>query len=1062
MSEAIKVSPLPSPWDLALVRAPLPPTHPPVTTGAASPKESMVDGLVSILSNTVDNRPLIEAITVASPILAKQLQAAADAEFEIARKKLKKMAMSAIRYDLRMRTRPTPFGLFSGVTFARFGAHTETSATGRDQPPISTRTRIDMDWAIATAGGLRRQDEILERTAIERHCLARIRGSRIELDTPQSTETSRAERSTGRVSIHITPLIARVLKNTSASIPCGELVDTILYSAPGASREVVLHSIRSLIDSGILVCSLDPPLNGGNPLDHLISHRPSDAKTDPEFDELAHIADLIQRVDATPGDDRADAFQQIGSRMNRLTGSPSPVHVETRINSEVSLPVSVQEEAARAMHWLWRLAPDRTGMRSLSEYRQRFLEKYGTNSLVPLLDVVDPAAGIGPPAGYSWPQYTAATDQGPTEGRERIDKVMGRLLAESAENSWSEIVLDDDTLESMARLTPGHPFRSSELYLELIASEGKSIDEGQFRLVVGPNPGTHEAGSTAARFLDLDREIDRNAQEARTRHLDGIIGKRPVELAYAPRSARAANLAHTAPTIARTSFGLLREAGSDHLDPQHIVIGATADRMYAIHTPTGEELLPVTGDTVSVMAQAPNAARLLWDLGFEATILWNPWNWGPFTSFPRLPRIRIGRVVIAPATWRVGALRDYLAGHSDQQKAVQEWRRRFAVPRIVRLLQTDHRIDLDLEDPWHVLILADDVIRARADAIIEAGVDGMTSHWFSPPGGPPRSAEIVVSFSGPASPPARVLGVRPSCDLADRTRARGWVYAKVLVPAPWQNDVLADHLPELVSACRIAGARRWHFLRYSDDAGPQLRVRFRPDDPADHDVIRSVVEEWARSLEVMGLSAGYSFHAYVPEVDRYGGLDSIEAAEALFHADSVVALAAIAAAGYEEPVDTTTSTAVVLTTVCEAIGQVLPSAGGDRWGGDHRAGWLDDIVGDSADPTARADLARWKRILDPTDQWQELARTPAAAQLRDALAPLGDAARAWAFTRVGRDVPDESVPNDTTVSSFLHMTCNRLLGGTMADELHVHRIARLAAIAHAARNQHRREEDVAS
>lgn len=1064
MNEVVDATVFPTPWDVALVRAPLPPDSLTVTANVPSPDENLQGGWVAILSNTVGNSTLFEAISVASPTLAERIRDASAADFSVSRKKLKKMAISAIRYDLRMRTRPTPFGIFSGVTFAQFGGPAETFLRDESLPPCTTRTRIDMDWATAMAERLHRRDDVLERTTLVRHCLARIRGERIELDTPRHTEASSNTRPSGRVSIRLNPLIARILKGAEHPTACSDLIVSILHSAPGVSRDVVTLAIKSLVEAGLLVSSLEPPLDGGDPLAHLLKYRPASGETDPEFDALERVAELIKHADATPEKDHSKTYRDIGSCVNAVIPAASPVHVESRITTEINLPTLVQDEASRAMHWLWRLAPDRTGMQSLSRYRHKFLERYGTSSLVPLLDVVDPAVGIGPPAGYTWPDHSAPTEPEQAEDRERIDRVIGRLLTESISNGWSEIVLNEATLQSMARPTPGQPFRSSELYLELVAQDTQAIDDGEFRLVVGPNPGTHEAGCTAARFLNTKYHSDRIARKTRKSHLAGISKQRPVEVGYAPRSARAANLAHGAPSVSRTSFGLPQAAGEDSLSPDDILIGATVDRMYAIHAPSGDELLPVTADTVSVMSQAPNAARLLWDIGFEGTILWNPWDWGPFTALPRVPRVRIGRVVVAPATWRIGPLRETLENGSSHRESVQLWRRQFSVPRIVRLLQTDHRIDLDLDDPWHVMVLVDDVLKGRADAIAEAGVDGMTSHWFTPAGGPPRSAEIVVSFAGPAAPPARVLGVRQSEDPIERARMQGWVYVKLLVPAPWQNDVLVDHLPRLVSECAVVSATQWHFLRYSDNDGPQLRIRFRPDDPADRDLVQEVIDKWSIALHDMGLSSGHSFHAYSPEIDRYGGPNSIDAAEKLFHADSVVALAGLIASRHRPPLETTTSTAVVLTAICAAVGEILPSASGDQWGGDHSAGWLDDIVGSTSDSVARAELHRWKRLLDPTDQWRVLADELSANEFRRTLSSLREAARAWASTRSGAtdNGHEGSVRNDTIVSSFLHMTCNRLLGGTTADELHVHRVARLAAVARAARNKHRGGDDVTS
>src|ERR1043166_3919244 len=56
------------------------------------------------------------------------------------------MRAKLLRYLIRMSTRPTPFGLFAGVTLASWGAVTDLSVKSTC---AATRTRPDMAWLIA-------------------------------------------------------------------------------------------------------------------------------------------------------------------------------------------------------------------------------------------------------------------------------------------------------------------------------------------------------------------------------------------------------------------------------------------------------------------------------------------------------------------------------------------------------------------------------------------------------------------------------------------------------------------------------------------------------------------------------------------------------------------------------------------------------------------------------------------------------------------------------------------------------------------------------------------------
>src|SRR4029079_14096276 len=80
-------------------------------------------------------------------------------------------------------------------------------------------------------------------------------------------------------------------------------------------------------------------------------------------------------------------------------------------------------------------------------------------------------------------------------------------------------------------------------------------------------------------------------------------------------------------------------------------------------------------------------------------------------------------------------------------------------------------------------------------------------------------------------------------------------------------------------------ADRWFFLRYSDP-DPHLRLRFGGV-PA-----RLVTElfpklcEWTRELVAAGSCLRVGFDTYEREIERYGGLAAMQAAEAVFAADS--------------------------------------------------------------------------------------------------------------------------------------------------------------------------------
>ena len=106
------------PFSWALLRAPLLPAN---------------DAVVA------DDPRIRAAIAEASPDLRQAL----DRSTVPSSRKAARVQERLLRYVIRMRTRSTPFGLFSGVALVRWGAVTDlTIAAGNPR----TRTRPDMGW----------------------------------------------------------------------------------------------------------------------------------------------------------------------------------------------------------------------------------------------------------------------------------------------------------------------------------------------------------------------------------------------------------------------------------------------------------------------------------------------------------------------------------------------------------------------------------------------------------------------------------------------------------------------------------------------------------------------------------------------------------------------------------------------------------------------------------------------------------------------------------------------------------------------------------------------------
>lgn len=1104
--------------DVFLYRAPLaPPTPPPgaraeARSGPAALAEGgprSLDACAGILASAAADTVLGEALDLASHSLGALVRRVREHGPDGIRPgQLRRAALAVLRYDIRMRTRPTPFGLFAGVALGRFDATAEVERGTAHR----TRTHVDMQWLTRIGHRLERDPAVLSTLTVQAHQALVARGDRLVLTAPSTQGVPPGETGEGRstVSVRRTAVVERVVTEAVAPLPYAELLRRVTEAFPGASPDRVGRLLAELVRQEILLTGLRPPLDGGDPLRHVVGRLAGVAEPSAETlrtrDALLAVEERRKAYDArTVGSGR----EELGGLLDAARSvepDGTPLHVDTRLDTRVRLPYAVRDEIETAAGLMWRLSRPKLGLLALRDHHRRFLDVYGADRVVPVLELLDPSTGLGAPAGYGWPNSEAAP--APPEAYEgprtaRRNRAVARLVALAQRNRRREVVLDDADLDELCHDTAdlADVPNSCEVTVQVVAPSVAALDAGDFLVFLSPSPGSHRAGSTFARFAD-----QHPSWEARfaALHRDNPVHVQDavaVDLAFRPRSGRAANLAHTVPaTGRRIGVGLPDAPGTEELRLADIGIGATLDRLTAVHMPTGREIVPVLGNMVSAPAQAPNAVRLLWEIGLEGQRLWEPWNWGPFADAPFVPRVRHGRFVLASAVWRPDGIRarardlrtrDDGDRTDDWTRTVADWRAAWDVPSRILAVTADQRLLLDLDDVWHRELLLDQLVR-HPDLIAQE-VPGEHEDWLGSPlaghvvelvvpmtrratGRPlrrpyagsrdPVRSELVRSApvrSGPArsgrdvkrAPGAPEISYAPRTPRTVHGLGGEWLYLKLHGSARAQDDLLREHVPALVELAGRHGADRWFFVRYTDDRGHHLRLRLHGTCPealwgTAAPALGALLRTWQRD----GLVRGHSLDQYDPETERYGGAAAQGPAEDVFQYDSEAAVALLRVAkdptnGY----DVDDLAVLSCAALAHAFGTPVPGGpkAAEGYGDDAAATWL-SMTGSRRDlPGAfRARSARWRELVDPYGGWPALARDPAGARVLDALRPRDRAVgRLAARVRAAGETPEGRV-----VGSLLHMVCNRLFGGSGAREMTVLGIARGAVQDHANRRRH--------
>lgn len=223
--------------------------------------------------------------------------------------------------------------------------------------------------------------------------------------------------------------------------------------------------------------------------------------------------------------------------------------------------------------------------------------------------------------------------------------------------------------------------------------------------------------------------------------------------------------------------------------------------------------------------------------------------------------------------------------------AVQAWRERRGLPRLIALVDADNELLVDLDNILSIdtfLDVIEDRDRARLvefypgpDQLPATGPEGRFLH------------EIVIPFSRrPAEQPAAQTrpesAAQPQSPAVRRSFAPGseWLYVKLYTGTATADGLLREVVGPVVRDVLAEGAADgWFFIRYSDPEW-HLRVRFHGDPRTLAARVLPRLYDAAAPLLDDGRLWRIQADTYEREIERYGGPEGILASERLFQVDS--------------------------------------------------------------------------------------------------------------------------------------------------------------------------------
>ncbi|WP_405058195.1 lantibiotic dehydratase [Kribbella sp. NBC_01505] len=954
------------PLDWVMVRTPL------------LPVEAFLDPPTAIAPGTeLPADPRIQrALAVGAGDLARALAKPPGTGKPQSEKALRRMRSSLQRYLIRMATRPTPYGTFAGVAVAQWGETTDLAMTAE---PVRIRTRPDMGWLIELIAELEQRPEVRAELRWYTNPAASLHADRLFL-TERAVLTDPGEAARG-VNLRATPVVRAALEAARTPVRYEELLGSL--AAGGAPRDKVAGLLQQLWEQTVLLTDLRPPITIEDPARYVADRLTAIPAARAEAVALTELLDEIADWDRLDVGHAAAEYPKLVAKAKTLRDTATQFQTDMAIPLEGGITREVAAESARLAELLLRLSPTAPGTSYLDGYRQAFQERYGREREVPLLELLDPELGLGVPQPLE-------RREEPTDAKMLRDRTLVDLALSAIKDGQTVVELDDAMVGKLS-LGAGRPSDSLDLSVFVVAASAAAVDAGDFRLMIGPNLGGGAAGRVLGRFADLvGVEPLRAAAAAEAERNPGLLR---AEVSYLARHVRAANVT-IRPLVREREIALTTTPGDDQLPPDELLVGLSGDRFVLRWAVDGREVVPCAGHMLNTNG-APELVSFLEHVYHDGRMSNVGFSWGPAAGFPFLPRVQRGRLVLAPASWRL---------EPTDLGAFPVWRERWQVPRYVYMADKDNRLLLDLDNPEHV-----DQLRAkvRDRTVLQEALPSPDDAWVSGPEGNYLSELVVpLVLDEPVSQPTRRSAAVRRTDTSRRLRPPGsdWLYAKLYDVPAYEDDLIAHPIREFGAQAIADGtADSWFFMRYVDP-DPHLRIRWHGDPAVLTEKLAPRLLSWGAELVNAGYCKSFGLDTYDQEVERYGGAAGIELAEQLFHTDSELVAELLR---QRRSLDMLLLGVYTVDTLLGALGyDPAERESLARIGVQDRKATADEF---------RKEQVALRGVLgDPS--WLPVSAQPAVSMWSKRIA------------EIAKGLTEAELDKDELTQSYVHMHCNRLLG----------------------------------
>ncbi|MGK9121111.1 lantibiotic dehydratase [Olivibacter jilunii] len=839
-----------------------------------------------------------EAVYLASPSL---IQAWAKALENPTGRSYKKLQQAIHRYFIRIMSRCTPFGLFSGCSVQEW-AHKSEHQHQIVLDKVDRCTRLDMFYLCELARYITNNSAIRKGLKFySNNTLYEFGGDFRYIETILGKK-----RKYIISSITSNDVLLSVLKLAENGSPYDSITSHVKNL--GFSSVETEEFVEILISENLLVSELEPQITGQNyleqiigTLERLVKNGSKNTDVNKYLEILQEVSQLLAKLDSNVCND-PEVYASIIEKL-KLIHPPLDEGKLFQVDSKKKcitgkVDVLIQQKLMLALNVLNKLSPYRPN-ENLESFKSRFRERYGDEE-VPLLIALDIEAGLLYPDVPRKPASSLISDLSVVQFETELDKPWGKvetLLSEKLLTCLKEnqrvIKISDADIEGLEDNWENMPLSFYVMF--------RAINTGDATLFI-ESVGGASGVNLLSRFAHTDEQIKSHIQAIAELEKQYSSNEVIAEIVHLPEDRVGNILIH--PPIRDYEIPYLAQSSKksdQQIKLKDILVSVRNNKIILRSKLLNKIIKPRLSNAHNYKLNALPVYRFLADIQFQDTRANLGLSWGHMQKqHPYFPRVQYGDVILQLAQWRLKTeeifkLRN-LEGKSLQSEIVN-FRSKWNLPNKVVLAESDNELFIDLTNEASIYLLIDSIGNRKYFVLKEfvepsdivCDRNGILANQFVAIFHKTSATEQITASEGTSSSESR-----NSLNLSKGVQAKfpvgsEWVYYKLYCGEKSADKVLINCIFKILTSLRYGGIiRKWFFIRYSD---PQPHVRFRINVHNVSDigeVIASINEQTKEFLE-NGLIWKIQIDTYERELLRYGA-SAIEQIEDLFYFDSECSL----------------------------------------------------------------------------------------------------------------------------------------------------------------------------